>query len=301
MHLNKNMTNGVAEERPAWLTRPAPDEKLLEKMKALLEQGRLHTVCESADCPNVGQCFAEKTCTFMILGNTCTRNCRFCAVQHGQAEEIDAGEPFAVASTAEYLGLKHVVITSVTRDDLCDGGAAHFAATIRAVRDAVPQATVEVLIPDFQGDMAALEKVLEAGPDVINHNTETVPRLYPRVRPQAKYQRSLQLIERVWKSGTGIVTKSGLMMGLGEKTDEVIDVLQDLRDVGCQMLTLGQYLRPSPSHLPIVQYIHPDIFRMLADKAYQMGFSQATAGPLVRSSFHAAGCFAEATTNHISI
>ncbi len=299
MHLNKTMQDGLVDERPAWLTRPAPDEKLLEKMKTLLEKGRLHTVCESADCPNVGQCFAEKTCTFMILGDTCTRNCRFCAVQHGQPMQVDAGEPFAVASTAGHLGLKHVVVTSVTRDDLCDGGAAHFAATIRAIREALPLATVEVLIPDFQGDMAALEKVLDARPDVINHNTETVPRLYPLVRPQAKYQRTLQLLDRVWKSGTGIVSKSGLMMGLGENTDEVIAVLKDLRDVGCQMLTLGQYLRPSPNHLPIVEYIHPDTFRMLEEKAYQMGFCQATAGPLVRSSFHAAGCFAEAMTTRI--
>lgn len=281
------------EKRPAWLTRPAPDEQVLGRMKALLEQGRLHTVCESADCPNIGQCFAEKTCTFMILGNTCTRNCRFCAVQHGRPDDIDAGEPGAVAATAKHLGLRHVVITSVTRDDLCDGGATHFAATIRAVRAELPQATVEVLIPDFRGSMAALQTVLAAGPDVINHNTETVPRLYPVVRPQANYHQSLRLIERVRQSGSGVVTKSGLMLGLGEKETEVIQVMADLHGAGCQMLTLGQYLSPSPRHLPVAAYVHPDTFRRLADRAYQLGFSTVTAGPLVRSSFHAGNAFAE--------
>ena len=281
------------EERPAWLTRKAPDEQTLEKMRALLAQGRLHTVCESADCPNIGQCFGEKTCTFMILGNTCTRNCRFCAVNHGRPEDVDPGEPCAVAATAKHLGLLHVVITSVTRDDLADGGAAHFAATIREVRAELPQSTVEVLIPDFQGSAAALETVMEACPDVINHNTETVPRLYSTVRPQAEYRRSLQLIDRVSRSGRRIVTKSGLMLGLGEKTDEVLAVMAELRTAGCQMLTLGQYLRPSPQHLPVVRYVEPDTFRTLAEKAYAMGFANVAAGPLVRSSFHAGRIFAE--------
>ena len=286
------------EERPAWLTRKAPNEQTLEKMRALLEQGRLHTVCESADCPNIGQCFGEKTCTFMILGNTCTRNCRFCAVNHGRPEDVDPGEPCAVAATAKHLGLEHVVITSVTRDDLADGGAAHFAATIREIRAELPQSTVEVLIPDFQGSAAALKTVMETRPDVINHNTETVPRLYSTVRPQAEYRRSLQLIDRVSRSDMRIVTKSGLMLGLGEKMDEVLTVMAELRAAGCQMLTLGQYLRPSPQHLPVVRYVEPDTFQTLAEKAYAMGFTNVAAGPLVRSSFHAARIFAETAAVH---
>lgn len=286
------MADKAAAERPAWLTRKAPDEEVLDRMQALLAQGRLHTVCESADCPNIGQCFAEKTCTFMILGSTCTRSCRFCAVGHGRPEEVDAEEPRAVAITAGQLGLSHVVITSVTRDDLADGGAAHFAATIREVRAALPDSTVEVLIPDFQGSAAALDAVMAARPDVINHNTETVPRLYPTVRPQAEYRRSLQLIKRVSRSDSGIVTKSGLMLGLGETIGEVLAVLTELRAAGCQMLTLGQYLRPSQQHLPVVSYVDPGTFRSLEEKAYAMGFAHVAAGPLVRSSFHAGRFFA---------
>jgi len=233
-------------DRPDWLTLPVPDEEELMRMKRLLDAGHLHTVCESADCPNIGECFGSRTCTFMILGDICTRNCRFCAVSHGRPAEVDVNEPEAVALTARQLGLKHVVVTSVTRDDLPDGGAGHFAATIRALRREVPEATVEVLIPDFRGEAEALYKVIEAGPDVINHNVETVPRLYPSVRPQAVYFRSLDLLRRVGAAGGSILTKSGLMLGLGETSEEVVQVMADLREAGCQVVTLGQYLCPSP-------------------------------------------------------
>jgi len=266
-------------------------------MKKLLDAGHLHTVCEGADCPNIGECFASKTCTFMILGDVCTRNCRFCAVSHGRPAQVDPGEPQAVALTSRQLGLKHVVVTSVTRDDLADGGAGHFADTIRAIRAAVPGVTVEVLIPDFQGKREALQRVIDARPDVINHNVETVSRLYSSVRPQAIYERSLELLHRV--STSGILSKSGLMLGLGETNEEVIEAMQDLRDANCDILTLGQYLSPSPVHHPIVAYIHPETFNVLQQKAYNMGFLEVSAGPLVRSSYHAARALASINENKI--
>lgn len=275
-------------ERPEWLTRPVPEPHALERMKDLLDKGHLHTVCEGADCPNIGECFAQKTCTFMIMGDVCTRNCRFCAVPHGRPTVLDPGEAQALALTARQLGLKHVVVTSVTRDDLEDGGAGHFADTIAALRREVPEATVEVLIPDFKGNYDALQRVLEAGPDVINHNVETVPRLYSAVRPQAVYRRSLELLQRVEEADKGIWSKSGLMLGLGEKKEEVIQVMEDLRCAGCDILTLGQYLSPSPLHHPVVEYIHPDAFHELEETAYGLGFQEVMAGPLVRSSYHAA-------------
>jgi lipoic acid synthetase len=281
----------MLKNRPDWLTLQVPAPESLDKMKKLLDAGHLHTVCEGADCPNIGECFGSKTCTFMILGNICTRNCRFCAVTHGKPLTVDPGEPEAVALTSKQLGLKHVVITSVTRDDLTDGGALQFAATIRALREQLPETTVEVLIPDFKGDITALQIVIDAMPDVINHNTETVPRLYSTVRPQAIYERSLQLLQRVSASGSGILSKSGLMLGLGETLDEVVSVMKDLYSVGCQILTLGQYLQPSEEHVPIVEYIHPDTFKMLEETGYKMGFLEVNAGPLVRSSYHAARTF----------
>jgi len=274
-------------DRPDWLTLPVPDEEELMRMKRLLDAGHLHTVCESAECPNIGECFGNRTCTFMILGDICTRNCRFCAVSHGRPAAVDANEPDEVALTARQLGLKHVVVTSVTRDDLPDGGAGHFAATIRSLRREVPEATVEVLIPDFRGEAEALYKVIEAEPDVINHNVETVPRLYPSVRPQAVYLRSLELLRRVSAANESILTKSGLMLGLGETTEEVVQVMADLREVGCQVVTLGQYLSPSPQHLPVVEYITPDTFANLEKTGYDMGFAAVHAGPLVRSSYQA--------------
>jgi len=278
----------MAAVRPDWLTLPAPAAEDLDLMKQMLDAGHLHTVCESADCPNIGECFGSKTCTFMILGNACTRNCRFCAVDHGRPEEVDAGEPRAVALTAKQLGLRHVVVTSVTRDDLADGGAGQFAATIRAIREKIPSATVEVLIPDFKGKAEALAEVIKARPEIINHNVETVPRLYDTVRPQADYTRSLELLRRVSKSGSGILSKSGLMLGLGETVREVVSVMADLREAGCQIMTLGQYLSPSPEHLPVVEYVHPEVFKMLAETGLKMGFLEVNSGPLVRSSYHAA-------------
>ncbi|HWP97801.1 MAG TPA: lipoyl synthase [Syntrophomonadaceae bacterium] len=283
--------------RPDWLTLRVPDTENLDRMKRLLDAGHLHTVCEGADCPNIGECFASKTCTFMILGNICTRNCRFCAVESGRPSEVDPNEPQTVALTARQLGLEHVVVTSVTRDDLPDGGADHFAATIKAIRKEVLHATIEVLIPDFKGSMDALQQVLDAEPDVINHNIETVPRLYASVRPQAQYKRSLELLKRVSESGSGILSKSGLMLGLGETNGEVIEVMEDLRTVTCDILTLGQYLSPSDSHHPVVEYVHPEVFKMLKEMGKSMGFLEVNAGPLVRSSYHAARSLSKIIAN----
>ena len=284
-------------KRPDWLVLPAPNAQDMDRIQALLNQGHLHSVCESAQCPNIGECFANRTCTFMILGDVCTRNCTFCAVNHGRPGPPDPGEPEMVALSAQQLGLKHVVITSVTRDDLSDGGSGQFAATIAAIRQATPQATVEVLIPDFRGELSPLAQVIAAMPDVINHNIETVPRIYSSVRPGAGYRQSLQLVHRVATSQPErpISTKSGLMLGLGETIEEVIAVMQDLIEHGCQILTLGQYLRPSLQHHPLVAYIHPDTFAMLAQKGKELGFKQVVAGPLVRSSYHAAESFAATT------
>jgi len=284
-------------DRPDWLTVQVPEPEALDRMKLLLDSGHLHTVCEGADCPNIGECFANKTCTFMILGNVCSRNCRFCAVAHGLPSTIDPGEPQAVALTTRQLGLKHVVVTSVTRDDLSDGGAGHFADTIRAIRAQVPETTIEVLIPDFQGSIEALQLVLDAEPDVINHNVETVPRLYSTVRPQAIYHRSLELLKRASESGRDILSKSGLMLGLGETNGEVFQVMEELRAVNCNILTLGQYLSPSPAHHPIVEYVHPDTFKMLKKMGYNMGFMEVNSGPLVRSSYHAAKTFSNIDLN----
>ncbi|HWR38432.1 MAG TPA: lipoyl synthase [Patescibacteria group bacterium] len=275
------------QEWPSWLTLPVPEEAALVKMKELLDTGSLHTVCESADCPNLGECFKNRTCTFLILGDHCTRDCRFCAVPYGRPAAVDAAEPQLVAATAAQLELRHVVVTSVSRDDLPDGGAGHFVATIRALRQQLPQAVVEVLIPDFQGDHDALALVMAARPDIVNHNMETVPRLYPAVRPQAVYSRSLELIARVRRLADGIRTKSGLMLGLGEAKKEIFDVLVHLRQAGCEMLTLGQYLRPSVHHLPVAEYVSPDVFARWKMEALAMGFQQVNAGPLVRSSYQA--------------
>lgn len=266
----------------------------MDRIQGLLDRGHLHSVCESAQCPNIGECFASKTCTFMILGDICTRNCGFCAVSHGRPQLPDPDEPGMVALTTKELGLKHVVVTSVTRDDLPDGGASHFAATIVAIQKANPDTTIEVLIPDFRGEDEPLQKVISAAPDVINHNLETVPRIYANVRPGAGYKQSLRLLKNVsrTRSNREIMTKSGLMLGLGERKEEVIEVMHDLLGVGCQVLTLGQYLRPSPNHHPLVEYVTPDTFKNLADIGHELGFKQVISGPLVRSSYHAAESFA---------
>jgi lipoic acid synthetase len=285
--------------KPEWLTLQAPNAEVLDKIKQLLDKSSLHTVCEDAVCPNVGECFASKTCTFMILGNICTRHCSFCAVGHGRPQALDPAEPQSVAAAARELGLKHVVVTSVTRDDLADGGASHFAATIRAIHQELPFATVEVLIPDFQGRTDLLDRVTAAGPDVINHNIETIPRLYSSVRPQALYSRSLALLRSVHESGKDILSKSGLMLGLGETESEVIAAMEDLRAAQCDILTLGQYLSPSPAHHPVFEYVHPDAFKKMEKIGYDLGFLEVNAGPLVRSSYHADGIFSGTRANKI--
>ncbi|MHB1042619.1 MAG: lipoyl synthase [Eubacteriales bacterium] len=277
---------GKCAERPPWLTIKAPDPARLAEMKAMTDRLKLHTVCESAACPNQGECFARGTATFMILGDVCTRRCRFCAVAKGAPAPPDDGEPEMVAEAAVLLGLRHAVLTSVTRDDLPDGGAGHFARAIGAVRRRCPGVTIEVLIPDFQGDAEALAGVVRAGPQVINHNIETVPRLYPLVRPGAGYHRSLQLLRRVKKMDSSPATKSGLMVGLGETEEEVAAVLRDLRAQQVDLVTIGQYLRPSPEHLPVDRYITPEQFQAYKGIASSLGLA-AEAGPLVRSSYHA--------------
>ena len=269
---------------PDWLTLPARDYAPSARMAEVLGEQGVHTVCVHADCPNTDECFARGTCTFMILGEICTRGCRFCAVGHGRPAPPDQGEPARVAQAAQVLGLRHVVVTSVTRDDLPDGGAEHFVATVRELRR-LPGVTVEILVPDFGGDHRALEQVLAAGPDVLAHNIETVPRLYAGVRPAAAYERSLALIARAARSDS--VTKCGMMLGLGETLQEVYEVLADLRVAGCDVMTLGQYLRPSRDRLPVVDYVAPQTFAALRRRALAMGFRACVAGPLVRSSYHA--------------
>ena len=277
--------------KPPWLTRRLPSGPEYEKIRRLMNRGRLHTVCQEAKCPNIWECFSNRTATFLILGDRCTRNCRFCAVAHSPVAPPDPAEPVRVAETVEKLGLAYVVITSVTRDDLPDGGAGHFAKTIREIHRRIPEAVIEVLIPDFKGDAEALRAVLEARPQVLNHNIETVPRLYATVRPGAVYARSLELLERVKTIDASIPTKSGLMLGLGETTAEIRQTLQDLLDVECRMLTLGQYLQPSKDHLPVARFVPPAEFEQWQQTAFQMGFSEVASGPFVRSSYHAKELF----------
>lgn len=247
----------------------------------------LHTVCEEARCPNIGECWDHGTATFMILGDVCTRACSYCAVSHGRPHPVDTAEPVRVADAIKTLDLNYVVITSVDRDDLPDGGASIFAATIRETRARLPHCRIEVLIPDFQGDPTALATVLAAEPDVLNHNTETVPRLYRAARSGGRYSRTLELLRRSRELAPSIPTKTGLMVGLGEEFDELTATFEDLRGVGCQILTVGQYLRPSEAHAPMVRYYHPDEFRRLKEIALGLGFTHVDSGPLVRSSYHA--------------
>jgi lipoic acid synthetase len=274
-------------ERPAWLRAPAPVGENYRQLKQLVSDLRLHTVCESAACPNVGECWNRRTATFMILGNVCTRRCGFCAVQKGAPLEMDYDEPRRVAEACAALGLKYAVVTSVNRDDQKDGGAGIFARTIQAIRERIPGCRVEVLIPDFQGSQAALEIVMEAAPDVLNHNIETVPRLYRQVRLGARYERSLELLAYAKRLRPTIPAKSGLMMGLGETHEEVVGVMRDLVAHSVDIFTLGQYLRPSPKHLPILRYIPVEEFADLKRTGLQLGFAHVEAGPLVRSSYHA--------------
>jgi lipoic acid synthetase len=278
--------------RPAWLRAPAPVGENYRNLKELVETLQLHTVCESAACPNIGDCWNRRTATFMILGNVCTRRCGFCAVQKGAPLAVDYDEPRRVAEACAALGLKFAVITSVNRDDRRDGGAELFALTIRAIRERLPKCGVEVLVPDFQGSHPAMDIVLDAAPDVLNHNTETVPRLYRQVRMGARYERSLDMLAYAKRARPGIPTKSGLMLGLGETIEEVLTVMRDLRTANVDILTLGQYLRPSPKHLPILRYVPVEEFADLKKRGYEMGFQHVESGPLVRSSYHAADAVA---------
>jgi lipoic acid synthetase len=274
-------------QRPKWLRAPAPVGENYRLLKGLMDRLQLHTVCESAACPNVGECWNHGTATFMILGNVCTRRCGFCAVQKGAPLAVDYDEPNRVAEAVEAMRLRFAVVTSVNRDDRKDGGAELFALTIRAIRERVPGCGVEVLIPDFQGNFGAVETVMAAEPDVLNHNTETVPRLYRNVRLGARYERSLDVLEHAKRVSQRTPTKSGLMLGLGETPQEVLAVMRDLRAHGVDILTLGQYLRPSPKHLPIVRFAPPEEFDEFKREGYAMGFAHVEAGPLVRSSYHA--------------
>jgi len=283
MGLAKNHTK--QSRRPRWLKIRLSGSHSSAEVRRLLSDLRLHTVCQSARCPNLGECWSQRTATFLILGNVCTRHCNFCAVSKGTPYPLDRDEPNRVAEAASRLELKHVVITSVTRDDLPDGGALHYAQTINAVRQRLPEASVEVLIPDFGGKLGSLQQVLSARPEVLNHNVETVPRLYPTVRPGASYGRSIAIVKQA--ADFGVTAKSGLILGLGETTAEVLDVMADLRKAGCQNLTLGQYLQPTPKRLPVSRFVSPDEFAALKEKAIDMGFRHVESAPLVRSSYMA--------------
>ena len=286
--------------RPEWIRAPARTGENYQQVRALIEGLRLHTVCESAACPNAGECWNHRTATFMILGNVCTRRCGFCAVSKGAPLPVDYDEPRRVAEAAATLGLKYAVITSVNRDDRKDGGAELFALTIRAIRERIPGCKVEVLIPDFQGSHAAMDIVMEAAPDVLNHNIETVPRLYRQVRLGARYERSLDILAYAKQLRPDIPTKSGIMLGLGETLEEVHQVMRDLRAHKVDILTVGQYLRPSPKHLPVLRYVHPDEFAEIARLGRQMGYAHVESGPLVRSSYHAAESHAGAVAGGAS-
>jgi lipoic acid synthetase len=277
----------VVRRHPDWIKVRAPGGEGFTATKTLVKQLRLHTVCEEAHCPNVAECWGHRTATFMLLGDVCTRNCGYCAVAHGKPLAVDVEEPSRVAEGVARLGLRHVVVTSVDRDDLPDGGAAHFAATARAIKTRVPECAVEVLTPDFKGNMEALATVVDAPIEVFNHNTETVPRLYRRARPGGRYDRALLLLDHAKRRRPELLTKTGLMLGLGEERDEVIAVFRDLSHAGCDILTLGQYLQPSRTHLEVERYITPTEFTELRATALAIGFRHVESGPLVRSSYHA--------------
>jgi len=275
------------EPKPDWLKVRAPGSENYLRLKGVMRELRLNTVCEDAHCPNIGECWHHGTATFMILGDVCTRACAYCAVAHGKPNELDLAEPARVAEAIARMRLQYAVITSVDRDDLADGGAFIFAETIRQTRARVPGCRIEVLIPDFQGEPSSLHAVLDAGPDVLNHNIETVPRLYRMARSGGRYPRSLELLDRSRTYAPDIATKTGIMVGLGEAVDEVLAVFDDLRRSGVSILTIGQYLRPSPKHAPMTRYYHPDEFAALKREALARGFVHVESGPLVRSSYHA--------------
>ena len=280
-----NSTDHSLSKHPSWLIRKSPDENSIRKMERMLKQAGLSTVCQGAHCPNLGECFNRGTATFMILGKTCSRTCAFCAVDKGVPELVDVLEPDRVAKAVSDLGLRYAVVTSVTRDDLPGGGSGHFAETIGKIKALCPETEVEVLVPDFRGSNMAIKTVMDARPDMFNHNVETVPRLYSSVRPQAEYRRSLDVLESASLCGGRV--KSGLMLGMGEEALEVSRVLEDLFACGCRYLTIGQYLAPSAKHFPVSRYVHPEEFLQWKKRAYNMGFTGVMAGPLVRSSYMA--------------
>jgi lipoic acid synthetase len=279
---------GPLPRKPPWIRAKAPTDPNVYRLKALLREHKLHTVCEEAACPNLGECFGHGTATFMIMGDLCTRRCPFCDVAHGRPAPLDEEEPARLAETIVLMGLRYVVITSVDRDDLKDGGAGHFAACVKAVRERAPGIQIEILTPDFRKRVdLALQRLAEAPPDVFNHNLETVPRLYRQVRPGAIYEGSLTLLRKFKEEHAAIPTKSGLMVGLGESLDEIKAVLRDLRNHGCDMVTIGQYLQPSRYHLPVTRFVTPEEFRELAEYGRGLGFTNVASGPMVRSSYHA--------------
>ncbi|MDN3515891.1 MAG: lipoyl synthase [Candidatus Brocadia sp.] len=273
--------------RPHWLKIKLPTGKNFNEIKAILQERRLHTVCEEAICPNIGECFEQRTATFLILGDTCTRRCGFCAVKKGSPFEVDAGEPRRIAEAVQKMGLRYVVITSVTRDDLSDGGASVYSETIKSIRKYTKDCKIEVLIPDFVGASGALETVINAKPEIINHNIETVSRLYSQVRPMADYKRSLELLKNARGENRSLTTKSGIMVGFGEEWNEIIDVMMDIKNAGCDLLTIGQYLSPKRNALPVRRYYTPLEFEILKSEGERMGFNHIESGPLVRSSYHA--------------
>jgi len=276
-----------AERKPAWLKVKAPGGPAFSDVRRLITGLRLHTVCEEAHCPNIGECWEHRAATFMILGDVCTRNCAYCAVAHGTPASLDEGEPRRLAEAVAAMGMRHIVVTSVDRDDLPNGGAEQFAAVVRETRERAPGTSVELLIPDFKGSEAALRIVVDAGPDILNHNLETVSRLYRIARPGGRYDRALELLARAKAMDPSLLTKSGLMVGLGEQWDELLTAIRDLRAVGCEILTLGQYLRPSRTHLPVARFYTPDEFGQLKDFAEGLGYRHVESAPLVRSSYHA--------------
>ena len=281
----------VERKHPDWIKVRAPVSPEYFRTRAILGELKLHSVCQEACCPNIGECFSHHTATFMLMGDVCTRNCPYCAVAHGKVRPLDPDEPRRIAEAVARLGLQHVVVTSVDRDDLPDGGAAHFAATARAIKQALPATRVEVLVPDFQGSLVSVETVVGSPVDIYNHNVETVPSLYRKARPGGQYRRSLEVLwhakDRARSLKRNLLTKTGVMLGLGERRDELLEVMRDLREIECDILTLGQYLRPSKEHLPVERYVPPQEFADLKRAGMELGFRHVESGPLVRSSYHA--------------
>lgn len=271
-------------QKPSWLRVKLPTGESYKKVSKIVQENNLHTICQSGNCPNMGECWGHGTATFMILGNICTRSCGFCAVATGRPKPVDLAEPKRVAEAIKTMGVKHAVLTSVDRDELKDGGSIIWARTVRAVKELCPDTTLETLIPDFKGEMENVQRVIDSAPEVISHNLETVERLTRKVRIQAKYHRSLSVINYLKQQG--VRTKSGIMLGLGETKEEVIQAMQDLRDNGCEVITLGQYLQPTAKHLPVDRFVHPDEFAYYREEGYKMGFDYVESGPLVRSSYH---------------